>query len=1776
MKRKLWTFVFLFIILVTVLVACFQRQPPQQETLTGATANVGSDVASGVVFLPPIGTDTVPDAPFDPDVELTIKIFRFESFDASNPVNTPVGPAFSTDDNTIRVELASEQELEEGEEPEPDKYLANWNTTDSQQPNNTLVRVELQLNNAPGTAPACNDGVNIAGTGCLAYFHALLVANKKDKPQGVGEEVLLLVNGQNLPIKFFIQEGAADIPADNVPPDQGDFPAVILSPKDGADVSGAVFFAIQPFKPADVREVRFEAGDRPLEVDAPGEDMFRVFLLPSEFPAGPLGLTVYLTDINGRTSNRSVIVNNVPNPPSTTTVNNGAVLGTMEANGSVSTLTIPPGAAEGANVTFEARTKEEVRQATGVDYDALGVTFLGAQEIDSSMPLNGSVGVSSGGFGPMVQPGQAVVNYMIGPDADGDGIGELVVINTATVAPDGSVISDPPVQVQVVDQVEVVSVGLGTSSVRTQQTNNLVVQPGNVLTFETQGFIAASIEGNKAIFRSHVDGKEVELIGRVKNKVVQIGGGAVYTSGLGVQSFRTIVPVLPAGPATLVLRNDSTNSEIELALTIENAPALSRPAGEIIDGFFANSLREMEAFLAEAEKANADGADIDLSQINDLVRNMVRQREAMQELANLNDPSINAMLRDAATVIENYSVVSTASMLPEIRALQAREAMCTDGYKRAHAAFSETLNAITAVEAVLAFGACATALAAPNPLSAGACYFGFTTLVIGLSIDYSKPFAPPDDCDGDDPSNPDPDDDSSRTVCHPTIGATSVEGFITGMGSALPPGGNGCGNVAAGPPGLTPAAALQTTGIFSIETGRYVIRFRDPNGKVVSSFSGTTDANGYFFIPLIQAGEPFTATAIDRFTGQMRSVDGIGPPIGENITFFFDFLTQENRPPVADAGTNQAVTVSTTVSLDGSNSFDPDFDPLSYAWSISTAPTGSTTTITNPTGVTATLTPDLAGEYRIRLTVSDGELRATDEVTILVSTTNEPVNSPPTANAGLDQTVTAGDAAALDGTASSDPDGDTLSYIWMLTSTPAGSTATLTSTTTATTNFTADLAGEYHASLTVSDEELTDTDAVVITAEAPAVPTVTLDSNIPGTFNAIGDVHLYNFEAAAGTPINLGYISPEFTSVWFAVYAPDGSTVRSGNLRGSGSVSNNTSGIFTLQQDGTYTIELEATNNAPGSYTLGLSRADEVVLSFDSLGSTELTGSFEVIGENHVYSVMGPAGVTLAAYVADVNPLVQSDLALHVRKASSNTFLGVYPLYGSYQNPDIHFGYGNRFGDAEKYTFRLESKSLSLGNYRLIINRASESGNITAGTCAAATAKSVHAALLAVSTNGTVTACPGTYTEPFPAHVKSDGIIFQGAGASDTTLYSILGNITLSIQASGVTVQDLGLLVGSTNLSKGLASRHSAPHSGLQLARLRIEGQSATGGIGIDTNADDSVLQDLVLMNLNTGIYALGNRMLIENNTINVRGNAVTTSSMTGSSIGGDTVIRYNMITTEFSSINANSGGFVIEGNTITKTGTAHGGGTAITVYERGEAVSQKSVVRNNTLRVTTGAGISANAGVAPASVLIEKNLIVMSDPSSMGIELRSIHSSGSGSIVVRNNIINGPGFAGINIASADMIASGHSFDVLNNTYRVADTTLNGDLNAIKIQLASSTFTGDLPVNIANNIFHGRSSSTDNAIVVPVNTTVNSDHNLFFQYAARYAGGATRTGTNDLDGDPLFTTEQDADGDLLLTVDSSSPAIDNGTAAYGNVPSDDYNGTPRPQGAQHDMGAHEQ
>ena len=105
------------------------------------------------------------------------------------------------------------------------------------------------------------------------------------------------------------------------------------------------------------------------------------------------------------------------------------------------------------------------------------------------------------------------------------------------------------------------------------------------------------------------------------------------------------------------------------------------------------------------------------------------------------------------------------------------------------------------------------------------------------------------------------------------------------------------------------------------------------------------------------------------------------------------------------------------------------------------------------------------------------------------TTPDIPANAAPVANAGTAQNVVVGAAVTLNGSGSSDANGDRLTNSWSLTSRPAGSTAALVGATTVAPTFGADAAGTYVASLVVNDGTVNSTAATVtVTATTPIPP----------------------------------------------------------------------------------------------------------------------------------------------------------------------------------------------------------------------------------------------------------------------------------------------------------------------------------------------------------------------------------------------------------------------------------------------------------------------------------------------------------------------------------------------------------------------------------------------------------------------------------------------------------------------------------------------------------------
>jgi gliding motility-associated-like protein len=171
-----------------------------------------------------------------------------------------------------------------------------------------------------------------------------------------------------------------------------------------------------------------------------------------------------------------------------------------------------------------------------------------------------------------------------------------------------------------------------------------------------------------------------------------------------------------------------------------------------------------------------------------------------------------------------------------------------------------------------------------------------------------------------------------------------------------------------------------------------------------------------------------------------------------------------NVLPTANAGANQSITLpANSANLSGSGT-DSDGSIVSYLWAQISGPGAAT--ITSAATPNTSVNNLIAGIYVFSLTVTDNNGgQATAQVTITVLP--EPPNTPPTANAGANQTITLPiNSTTLSGTGT-DPDGSIVAFLWEQVSGPAS--ATISSPTTAGTSISNLVTGIYVFSLTATD-----------------------------------------------------------------------------------------------------------------------------------------------------------------------------------------------------------------------------------------------------------------------------------------------------------------------------------------------------------------------------------------------------------------------------------------------------------------------------------------------------------------------------------------------------------------------------------------------------------------------------------------------------------------------------------------------------------------------------------
>jgi hypothetical protein len=287
------------------------------------------------------------------------------------------------------------------------------------------------------------------------------------------------------------------------------------------------------------------------------------------------------------------------------------------------------------------------------------------------------------------------------------------------------------------------------------------------------------------------------------------------------------------------------------------------------------------------------------------------------------------------------------------------------------------------------------------------------------------------------------------------------------------------------PVALADAYEVDEDGSLTVPVPGVLANDSDPQDDPIGAVLVSDVSNGTL---VFNPDGSFTYTPNGEFNGSdgfgYAASDGdlVGAPAVVTLT-----VRPVNDPPGAspDAYDVDEDTTLTVAAATGvlANDADPDGDVLG-ATLVSDVANGSLSLAADGSFV-YTPADDFNGSDSFSYAASDG----TDSTSPTVVTLNvAAVNDAPLANAGPDLDEGVGRTVPLDGTGSSDIDGDPLTYAWSFAAVPPGSAATITDPTSASASFVPDISGQYTVQLIVNDgtvDSAPDTAVFLITFCSP-------------------------------------------------------------------------------------------------------------------------------------------------------------------------------------------------------------------------------------------------------------------------------------------------------------------------------------------------------------------------------------------------------------------------------------------------------------------------------------------------------------------------------------------------------------------------------------------------------------------------------------------------------------------------------------------------------------------
>lgn len=799
------------------------------------------------------------------------------------------------------------------------------------------------------------------------------------------------------------------------------------------------------------------------------------------------------------------------------------------------------------------------------------------------------------------------------------------------------------------------------------------------------------------------------------------------------------------------------------------------------------------------------------------------------------------------------------------------------------------------------------------------------------------------------------------------------------------------------------------------------------NSLVQLDGSGSTDANK---LPLTYLWS--FQSKPDCSTAQLSSTTAVKPTFTPNCPGTYvvqltvnngqlsnsktvTITTQDILAPMITPLTNQNVNGGATVQLNVSAT-DPQNLPLTYQWAFTSKPAGSAASLSSAVITNPTFVADLAGNYVLQVTVSNGFKSSTANVTI--STTC----AQPTAVPGQPQTVLVGATVNLDGSASGDPCHDPLTYAFTFNSKPAGSNATLANATTAKPSFVADVAGDYVVQLIVNNGITPSNPATVtITATAQNKPTITLTPNpLNVATGGSGTLTITLSSNTTGATVNLSSDNSGVATVPASVNLASGvtsTTVQvSGVSVGSANITGSAGNSFA---NGTAKVNVaNIMIGAPASTIVPLGQTAAFNITLSQAAPTDVTIS---LTSSDPAKVTVPASVTILAgkTAPDTQPLVTgAGIGSATVTATANGYTS---------------GSGAVTTSAPTMAFTGSPLALTVGaNGTLklnLTNGQAPAGGLTVNLSSSDTSKATVPATVKFAAGATSADVQVTGVAAGSATItaSASGIADATATVNVASLVITVGNTTVALGQSGALnislsqapVADVTVTLASSDTSKvtvpasvvikaGKTSPDTAPQAtgvGVGSATITASATNFTSGSGTVTVSAPTMSFTNSPLPLSPG--ASGNL------TLTLTG---------GQAPAGGLTVTLNSSNTGVATVPATVN-FVAGATTVNVPVTAVGGGTTtITASAPGIAnatgtvnVSQPSISISSG-NVTLGGTASVTVSLpANAAAPVTVNL-VSSDPSKVGVVASVTIAAGSSSTSAQ---VTGAGIGSANIAGS-------------------------------------------------------------------------------------------------------------------------------------------------------------